>query len=63
MRFQNSLSSQTLFDQNVVPNIDKIVTTHSPDSLDNQVDDILDPALSISQKLFKETLKHSIDHH
>ena len=63
MRFQNSLTSQSQFDQHIIPNINKIVATHSPNSLDNQVDDILDPALNISPELFKETLKHSIDHH
>ena len=63
MRYRNSLSSQSQFDLDVVPNIDKIVANHSPDSLDNQVDDILDPAIEISPQLFKETLKHSIDHH
>ena len=52
MRYCNSLSSKATFDQEVIPEIDNIFATHSPDSLDNQVDDILYPALRVSQDLF-----------
>ena len=62
MKYRKSLSSQNDFDTNAVPNMDSIIANPMPDSLDNHVDDILDPALKISDNLFRETLKHSIDH-
>ena len=52
MKYRNYLSSQTQFDENVVPDLDSIIANPSPDSLDNQVDDIVDPALSVSEQLF-----------
>ena len=54
-RYCDLLYSQEIFDSQVVPSLS--VVHHAKDNLDNQTDDIIDPALQLSRDLFLETLK------
>ena len=45
----------------MLPAILSIFSIHRSAVLENQLDDVLDPALQISQQLFRETLQKTIE--
>ena len=59
-RYKNSLASQESFNKDVLPSIGSIFANHRSDALDNNVDDMLDPALRISHELFQQTLRETV---
>ena len=61
-RYRHHLYSQEAFDSEVVPNLTVIRKPSSNADLDNNTDDVLDPALQMSQDLFYETLRESVSH-